>query len=143
MKQESEEIFKTIEKAVYQVDKYKSYVYDISDRHQKRILGDQVNGEHREVSMSPCSRTSSTGSVPKVIEFQIGEPPTLQRSLLLGTDGETVSLIDENSTLLDAYVDCYWSSSSSSSLLIDMWILFQIGIPATCDPHFGAVVACL
>lgn len=104
LKQESDEIFKTIEKSVYQVDKYKSYVYDISDRHQKRILGDQMNGGagQREFSMSPCSRASSTGSVPKVIEFQIGEPPMLQRSLLLGTEGETISLIDENSTLLDA-----------------------------------------
>lgn len=102
------EIFKAIEKAVYQVDKYKSFVYDISDRHQKRILGGDV-GTAQDLVMSSSSRTSSTSSLPRVIDFQVGDPVMRQSSTSSGgagyvsfMDSETLSLIDENHILLDA-----------------------------------------
>lgn len=110
MKKESLEIFKAIEKAVYQVDKYKSFVYDISDRHQKRILGGDVGTAH-DLTMSSSSRTSSTSSLPRVIDFQVGDPVMRQSSTSSGgagagyvsfVDSETLSLIDENHILLDA-----------------------------------------
>lgn len=108
LRRESDEIFKAIEKAAYQLDKYKSHVYDLSDRHQKRVIGgggaagsDCGTLEYR---MSSSSRASSASSLPKVIDFQIGDQVSTPGGgyISLGGDSEAISLIDENHTLLDA-----------------------------------------
>lgn len=110
LKQEADEIFKAIAKAVYQTDKYKSYTHDISDRHQKRILsGESTSSVSGEIVLSMGSRASSTASIPRVLEFQIGDqvPPgpfaeTAGGFSSYAADCEAMSLIDENSTLLHA-----------------------------------------
>lgn len=82
-------------------------MYDISDRHQKRILGESAANGGMDFAISASSRSSSASSLPKVIEFQIAESP--RNSVAgagvssMGLDGtEAMSLIDENSTLLNA-----------------------------------------
>lgn len=104
LKRESDEIFKTIDKAILQVNKYKANVFDLSDSHQKRILGD-LEPVMSSISRTPSSSAISAESIPRVIDFHIGEKAT-------GTTGYTSSqflsesdarsLIDENHTLLEA-----------------------------------------
>lgn len=104
LRRESDEIFKAMEKAVYQADKYKSHVYDLSDRHQKRIVEGPGTGEtsHFEYRLSSSSRTSSVSSLPKVIDFHVGDQVSVGGGVPFGGDFEAFSLIDENHTLLEA-----------------------------------------
>lgn len=106
LRRESDEIFKAIEKAAYQLDKYKSHVYDLSDRHQKRIIGGGSEGSNLEYRLSSRSSSGSSlaQSLPKVIDFQIGDQVSTSGGgfISLGGDSEALSLIDENHTLLDA-----------------------------------------
>lgn len=103
LKCESDEILKAIDKAVHQVDKYKSYVCELSDKHQLRVLSGETGGQNGvgESLTSSCSRSSSSSSLPRVLEFQIGEQ-MMRQSSVLGSNSEALSLIDENSTLLEA-----------------------------------------
>lgn len=100
-----------IEKAVQQVDKYKLYIYELNEKHQRRILGEGAleneNGT-AELALTSISKTSSASSLTRLIDFQIGDQVTRQilgpseENPLFAGDSVTMSLIDENSQLLDA-----------------------------------------